>query len=364
MIRVLFVCTVPTEKSGIPNVIFNLLSAMDQSGMDIGYVSINDPEESYKQQLKAMGVKLYVIPREFRHPFRYVRNLRKVLQNYDIVHVHGNSATMVLEMIAAKAAGVHLRIAHSHNTTCKQKKIDKIARPLFYKLCNGRIACGIEAGQWLFEERSFWVMNNGINADAFQFSSKVRQEVRSRLGNVDKFTIGHVGNFNKQKNHIFLVDVFSEYHKINPRSVMLLLGDGPLKDEMVRKAESLGLSDDIYFLGSIDHPEEYLNAMDLVVMPSIFEGFPLTLIEEQSNGLNILASDVITTTSNLTGLVKFKSLNDSATEWAKEIQDLSIQIERNLLISNDAIRKIKDSGYDIKTVAADLKSYYFQRLSK
>lgn len=363
MIRVLTICTVPTEKSGIPNVIFNLLVAMDKTGLEMGYVSINEPAHAYRQLLDGMNVKLYIIPRDIKHPFKYINNLQKIARNYDVVHVHGNSATMVLEMIAAKWAGVNLRIAHSHNTTCKLKSIDRIVRPLFYKLHNARIACGIEAGQWLFENRKFIVLNNGINADTFQFSSKVRQKVRVRLGIGEKFTIGHVGNFNNQKNHTFLIDVFYEYHKFTPKSTLLLLGDGPLKREIVQKVESLGLSDDVLFLGSVDHPDEYLNAMDLVVMPSLFEGFPLTLIEEQANGLNILASDTITSKSDLADLVRFKSLNDTAAEWAIEIEDMSKQIERTSLRSKQAIEKIKDSGYDIKAVAADLKTYYFQQMS-
>lgn len=357
-LKVLFVCTVPTEQSGIPNVIVNLLKAMNRSNMKIGYVSINKPDEYYENTLKELGIDLYVVQRKITNPVAYVRSLSRIAKNYDIMHVHGNSATMVLELIAAKFAGVKLRIAHSHNTTCKQKLIDKAFRPLFYSLLNGRMACGKEAGEWLFKKKPFIIVNNGIIVKKYSFSSDLGDQVRSKYGFQDKFIIGHVGNFNEQKNHLFLIDVFYEYHKINPSSVLFLIGDGPLKEKLEQKVKSLHLQQSVVFVGSVSNPEYYLNAIDLIVMPSLFEGLPLTMIEEQANGLQILAADSITSDANIAGQVTFKSLQDGTDSWATKIKDMKIFIRRDSTNSEISETLIREAGYDITTIASDLKRYY------
>lgn len=358
MIKVLFVCTVPTDKSGIPNVIFNLLSKIDTRKYEIGYVSINEPPEFFKKKLQKINAKLYVIPRKLSNPFSYIKNLSKVAREYNIIHVHGNSATMVLEMIAAKMGGVKTRIAHSHNTTCSMKTIDRLARPLFYSLCNGHLACGIEAGKWLFGNREFTVINNGIDVDKFRFDESVRNAVRASFGVKDEFVIGHIGNFVEQKNHSFLIDLFHKFLEVQPHSKLLLLGNGPLMSSIKSKVNDSGINDNVIFMGSVDKPEKYMSVMDVIVMPSLFEGLPLTLIEEQANGLSILASDTITQESNITGLVTFKSLNDSPEEWAFVLNEiLSRNINRNIT-SENSISKIKEKGYDILESSTKLYNYY------
>lgn len=361
--KVLFVCTVPTDKSGIPNVIFNLLTHLDGEHTTYGYVSINKPSEFYLGKLRKSNISLHIIPRKLSNPIKYIIDLAKVATHYDIVHVHGNSATMVLEMIAAKIAGVKVRIAHSHNTTCSMKVIDRLARPLFYRLCNGRMACGVEAGRWLFGNRDFKVLNNGIDTDRFRFSPDDRTEIRQNLG-VDKeaLLIGHVGNFVEQKNHRFLIDIFHCFKKEHPSSKLLLLGDGPLKEEIIAKTESMGLADSVIFAGSVDNPGKYLSAMDLVIMPSLHEGLPLTLVEEQANGLPILAADTITKDSDMTGLVRFASLAESSDKWSQKMAEILKSSRHGESASTNAINCIKKAKYDITVVCNDLMEFYKARV--
>lgn len=363
-IRVLFVCTVPTAKSGIPNVIFNLLDSFDKSNMDLGYVSINEPTEYYKEWLKNLGVELFIVPRKLFSPLSYIRQLSRIAKGYDIIHVHGNSATMVLEMIAARLGGVELRIAHSHNTSCRMKYIDKLMRPLFYKLCNVRMACGLEAGKWLYGERDFTVINNGIKSDKYRYNRDIRDKIRNELKVEDKKIIGNIGNFVDQKNHNFLIDVFNEITKIQPDAVLLLLGSGPLQPEIEAKGKLYGLLDKIIFAGSVDNPQDYMSAMDLVIMPSLFEGFPLTLVEEQANGLTILASDAITKDTNLTGNVYFMSLSETPGKWSRKVLKI---LEKSSSSHSETTSKaaqslIKNARYDISNIAADLKEFYESRL--
>lgn len=364
--RLLIVCTVPTEKSGIPGVIFNLLEGMDLDGFDVGYVSINEPDDEFKHRLEALGVRLYVIPRKLSDPFSYVRSLLRVANGYDVMHVHGNSATMVLEMMAAKLANVPLRIAHGHSTSCSMRIIDSMARPIFYNLCNGRLACGIEAGKFLYGKRDFKVVNNAVKTQKYRFDPDKRKRIRTDLNiSEDEVVIGHVGNFVPAKNHDFLIDIFACYLKLNSKSRLLMLGAGDLMGVAKEKVERLGISDKCIFAGSVSSPQDYMQAMDMVVMPSTFEGLPLTLVEEQANGLPILVSDAITKDADMTRLVSFMSLNEISLKWAERIdQILKNALPRSEETSEKAIEDIKTNGFDIKTVASDLKKYYETRLDQ
>lgn len=358
MIKILFVCTVPTDKSGIPNVIFNLLDRLDCNKYEMGYVSINEPSDFYKSKLDRINAKLFVIPRKLTNPLRYIFDLSRVAKNYDIIHVHGNSATMILEMIAAKIVGVKVRIAHSHNTTCNMKSIDALVRPLFYRLCNGRLACGIEAGKWLFKNKDFKIINNGIDVEKFRFNGKLRESIREQLGITRECLIGHIGNFVEQKNHIFLIDIFHRFVTMHPDTKLLLLGDGILKSSIQSRVQRLGLSDCVIFAGSVNQPQEYMNAMDVVVMPSLFEGLPLTLIEEQANGLSIVAADTITPDANITGNISFLPLSANINDWVASILQISTVNFHNNKSSDKAISQIKAARYDIVSAVRTLDDYY------
>lgn len=366
--KVLMVCTVPTEKSGIPNVIFNLIKSFitqkEENKLELGYISINKLSGTFSALLDEYSVDYYEIKRNILNPLGYIIELSRKAKEYDIIHVHGNSATMVLEMIAAKIAKIPIRIAHSHNTTCNMKVIDKLARPLFYRLCNGRMACGEEAGKWLFGSKDFLILNNGIESQKFRFNLDDRNRIREELGLKDSIVIGHIGNFVEAKNHKFLISIFNEFHKISPSSKLLLLGDGPLRNDIIELVKKIGLHNDVIFTGSVDNPEDYMNAMDVIVMPSLFEGLPLTLIEEQANGLPIIASDNITKDANITNLVQYKSLQDDAKSWATQIYDTILKSSRTYEISLNAIEQIRKNNYDIYSVASTLRKYYNEILYK
>lgn len=361
-IKVLFVCTVPTERSGIPNVIYNIIDSQEEKTIKYGYVAINEPKETFIDKLEKKNTSLYIIPRKLSNPIGYIYTLARIAKDYDIMHVHGNSATMVLEMIAAKIAKIKVRIAHSHNTTCKMKFIDLLMRPLFYHLCNGRLACGKEAGEWLFKTKEFTIINNGIKSEKFRFDKNTRTFIRHKLGIGNEIVIGHVGNFVEQKNHIFLIEVFLKIHELNNNTKLLLLGDGPLLKSISERVKLLDLDKYVIFAGSIENVGEYMNAMDMVIMPSLFEGLPLTLIEEQANGLPILASDTITKDANISGRIEYLSLTESTSNWAKKGIEITAVQTHDEETSEEAIRMIQKTQYDIKSVTNSLSLYYKNRI--
>lgn len=361
--KILIVNTVPTERNGITNVILNLFKYFDLKDCSIDFVTINNPEPSIIKIVESRGGKVFTIPRKIKNPFKYIRQLSRLAKGYDVMHVHGNSATMILEMIAAKIADVKLRIAHSHNTSCSMHIMDNLSRPLFYALCNGRLACGKEAGKWLFRNRNFLVINNGIDTEKFRFNQKIRDSIRKNLGWNNYKIIANVANFVEAKNHEFLISVFANLCNIRSDVRLLLLGDGPLIDNAKKLADELGLVNNIHFAGAVPNVNEYLSAIDLIIMPSKFEGFPLTLVEEQANGLKAIVSDRVTKDADMTGLLSLIPLNKGTKYWAENIlKILDNGIERNASCSSRSIDMIKKAGYDIHSSAQKLKNYYISKL--
>lgn len=364
--KLLIVNTAPSRRNGITNVIFNLLNSMNRSDMEIGYVSVTNIFPEYQAMLDNMGIKVYHIPRTLSKPLSYIRDLKKAARGYDVIHVHGNSATLVLEMIAAKLAGVPVRVAHSHNTSCSLKAIHQVSKPLFRHLNNARLACGEAAGKWLFGSKDFTVINNGIDTGKYRFNCSNRKHIRELLGiNGSTKLIGNIGFFVEAKNHKFLIDLFSETNKKDPDTRLVLLGAGPLMGESKAQAKSLGIEDKVIFTNSVPDPEKYLSALDMIIMPSIHEGFPLTLVEEQANGLYILASDSITEKADLTGNITFLSLDESKEKWADTTLDiLGRSDEHTEDKSQAAIEAIKKAGFDVSVAARKVKQFYIEEYKK
>lgn len=361
MIKILVINTVPMEINGITNVIMSYYDNLDTDKYHMDFVAINDCDKSIREKIENRDSKLFVIKGRLKNPLIYMYRLSEIAKGYNVIHAHGNSATLLLEMMAAKNAGVAVRIAHSHTSTCKYVLVDKICRPFFYKDCNGYLACGNKAGRWLFGKKKFTVIHNGIDTEKYAFSIDSRIEVRQELGWSDNIVLGHIGAFNEFKNQSFIIDAFKKIYKKNTKYRLLLIGDGSMKEEMIRKVESLNLKKEICFWGSSNSVERLLNAIDLILMPSFNEGFPLTLLEEQANGLDCIVSDRIGKEVNLSGNVEFYPIDCGPELWADVIIAHKIGSERKLK-SEDAIKKIVNAGYDIKGSVRMLENYYKKRL--
>lgn len=358
--KILYITTVPVEKNGITNVIFNLLGAMDCSELKADLVCKREPEPYYKKRIEEYGGSVFVIPRNKNHIIRYIRSLSRLIKNnkYDICHIHGNSYTMAFELIAAKLGGCKIRITHAHSTTCKHEFINKILKPFFYMNYTNGLACGLDSGRFLYGRKPFCVINNGVDTEKYKFSAVNREIKRNELKIKDEILIGHVGAFDDFKNQSFLIEIFSALINKSDSYRLLLIGDGEHKKEVEEKATKYGVGDFTIFLGTSNEVEKYLSACDAIVMPSLYEGLPLSLIEEQANGLSCFCADTITKEADKTGNLFFYSLDDSPDFWAHRIVDnIDSSINRDD-ISEFAVRKIIDSGYSIYDEAAKLKRMY------
>lgn len=356
--KILFINTNPLMKDGITNVILNTIKTLGKN-FEFHLLSTKKSKQDVILDFEELGVKVHYLSRSFKHPIKYVKSLKALIKSnkFDIVHVHGNSATMVLEMFAAKKGGCKVRIAHSHNTSCKYKLVHYLFKPLFYRYCTNRFACGINAGKWLYGKKTFTVINNGIDTEKFKFNQHYREQIREDYSLKENNKIlCHIGVFTEAKNHDFLIDIFYELVKIDDSYRLFLVGEGALLPKIKEKVENFNLEKYVIFVGITNEVEKYLSASDIFIMPSLNEGLPLSLVEAQANGLHCIISDNITKEVNLTGLVKFVSLNDDFKKWVGEIENCDVKNRQET--SKRAIQNIQENGYDTKSASNELVKYY------
>ena len=356
--RVLHVFTVPVTRNGITMFALQRLPGLRAAGVEADFASPNTVEAGLLAQIEQAGARVFVVPQK-RPSLSYVRALAAIVrrEKYDIVHAHGNSSSLFFEMLAASLGGCGARVAHSHNTTCNHLRQDKYLRPLFYRSYTAAAACGRDAGKWLFGSRPFTVLPNAVDVGRFQYDPAARARVRAALGiGEDELVLGHVGRFNGQKNHRFLLEVFRALLESEPRARLLLVGDGYLENDVRALAAPLG--DRVLFTGAVPDPQNYLSAMDVMALPSLFEGFPTVLLEWQCAGLPALVSARVTDEAALTPLVRYLPLEAGAPAWARALLELP-RPERPEA-SAQAAQALQAGGYALEDAADALMRFYRQ----
>lgn len=309
------------RRTGISTVIMNYCRNIDKSKFQVDLLVGNVIVAEYRNECEKMGVQVIELPLKHNNVKKYISELSKNLskKKYDIIHVHGNSATITLELFIAWLKRIPVRIAHCHNTTCNHVKMDKVLKPFFNLLYTNGFACSDDAGKWMFGNRQFDVIPNGFNTKIFKFSLNQRNVMRDKLNINGKFVMGHVGMFNHQKNHEFLLKVFENIVSKNSDTYLLLVGDGPDKDKICEIINNSPYKDRIIVYGSTNTPEKLYCAMDVFVFPSRHEGLGIVVLEAQINGLPCIVSDVIPSEAIISDNVKLLSLNDSIENWTEGI---------------------------------------------
>lgn len=362
-VRVLHVI-VNMNRGGAETLIMNLYRNINRSKIQFDFLTCK--EGVFDQEILNLGGRIHRIPYiTERGHFHYIKNLNqffKMNNDYKIVHSHMDKMSgLVLK--AAKMARVPVRIAHSHNTESEGGLAAKIYKEFagsnINKAATHYLACSNLAAKWLFKDKAnaATLLKNGIETDKFIFSKEVRDQIRNELGlGYDSLVIGHVGRFNHQKNHSFLVDIFYELSKIATESFLVFVGDGALRSEIEKKVRKLRLNDKVLFLGERSDINNVLQAFDLFVFPSIHEGLPVTLIEAQGAGLPCLISDQITPEVDLgMGLIKFIPLKKNDI-WVEEIlKAYARKVSRNI-----PKQALSNKGYDIKNTAHFIQDFYLE----
>lgn len=363
VIRLLMINTVRSGYNGQMMFILKYLRAMDRGDMRIGYASKAAPLPEIRAELESMGVRVHVLPDRTERPLGYTAELARLIrrEGYDIAHVHGNSATMALELMAARRGSAAVRIAHSHNTSTKHPMVHRAMMPLMLREANARMACGEAAGRWLFGKLPFEIIPIASDPSVYAFDADQRAKLRSAMGcGPEDVLVGIIGQLNAVKNHAFLLKAFARAHSRNPRLKLMVIGSGTRREALGETVRSLRLESAVEFTGAVEDVPARMQALDLVAMPSLYEGFPNVLVEAQLAGLPALVSDSVTRDCDMTGLITYLPLKEDA--WTRALETAA-PIDR-ATASRRAAERIAQRGYDIHTAAARLKARYAQLLEE
>lgn len=359
-----------TRMGGAQAFILNVLHNIDRSKFQID-LAINFYAEcnGIEHECRALGCNFYIVPYfKVYNYISYCKAWRDLLNNYhyDIVYAHAtNSASIFLKI--AKEYGSKT-IAHSHSAGYRGNKLEQYAKKFFASEVNAVadywFACSDKAAERLFGQdynkyQYYYHIPNAIDSEKYRFSTDIRKKIRKQIGvKDDEFLCGHLGTFSAPKNHKFLVDIFAEIVKRRPNAKLVCCGTGGLMPLVKEQANNLGILDKMIFTGVVSNANEFLMGMDCFVFPSIFEGFPVSILEAEASGLPIVMSDVVTQEVDLTCLVNRMSLNQTASEWADKILNINVSDRESY---NSAISETK---YNIKKTVKEFEKIYSNLVKK
>lgn len=351
---------------GVEAVVMNYYKNIDHHKIQFDFICDEDSTNIPYKDIENLGGKVILVP-PYQHVIKYQKEMIRILkeENYKIVHSHINTLS-VFPLRAAKRAGVPVRIAHSHSTTNKKewKKniIKNILKPFAKLYATDYFACTEHAGRWLFGNKEFdngnvYILNNAIELDKFIYNEEIRKSKREELNiSDDTLIIGHIGRFVAQKNHTFLIDIFNEVLKRKENAVLLLIGQGPLQEDIERKVKDLGISNKVRFLGQREDVSELYQAMDVFVFPSLYEGLGMVLIEAQCSGLCCIASTEVPQVAKVTDNIDFISLDDDTNNWCDSIIKSKSYNQRI-----DNFKQVSQSGYHIQEEVNKLEEQYLRK---
>lgn len=343
---------------GVEASVMNYYRNIDRTKVKFDFIVDSDSECPQKEEIELLGGKVIFVP-PYQQMKSYITTLIDIFkkEKYDIVHAQLTTMS-VFPLYAAKKAGIKVRIAHSHNTANRvewKKNILKNAlRPFSKKYATHYFACSELAGRYLFGNKAFnkgniTVINNSIDFNKFKFNEEKRNIIRTKYGLNKNFVVGHIGRFVKQKNHMKLIEIFYSLLKERKDAKLILIGDGPLQKNVEEKVKKLNIQDNVLFIGTVSNPYDYYNAMDVFLLPSLYEGLPVVGVEAQINGLKCLFSDNITKEAKISDNTFFLPIKNIK-EWIEKLDECD---------NNRNITKIELDSYNIEIQANILEKKYF-----
>lgn len=356
---------------GVETLLINLYRNIDRTKVQFDFLVHNHSKAAFDDEIISLGGHIHKLTCTIsQNPIKYLKELNDFFTQYKeyvIVHAHQNGLSGYILQIAKKH-NVPVLIAHSHVVNPQYTLFQKVSRIIGLKLVRTNsdyiLGCSSGAVEYLSgvvsDSVKNIVMKNAINIKNFEFNKFSRKIFRNQLGaNDDTLVIGNVARFFDEKNHKYLIDLFNKFLHINPNSLLILIGDGELRKQIHMDVIERGIEDKVFFLGLRNNVNEIINAMDVFVMPSLFEGLGIVLIEAQANGLPCVASDTIPKDADIkSNLIRFVKLgNDN--DWVNAI--ISAKRKFNL---EDIRRNAIKAGYEIKDVAQWLQNFYINAMEK
>lgn len=342
---------------GAETMIMNLYRNIDRMRIQFDFFLVNTGVSYYEPEIEKLGGRIFVTSKRSQNLFKYCKDLFYTIKkyNYNVVHIHtSHVSSSLIPAVISFMAGARIRICHSHNTQCKPIWLHKIFRPFLNLFLTKRLACGEMAGKWMYgNHKKFEILPLPVDCKKFEFSDSERKRQREELNITNEFVIGHVGRFEYQKNHEYLIDIFADIVGVTENVKLVLIGDGNLKENIRNKIKKLNLEDKIIFTGVIKDVYNKMNAFDCILFPSYYEGFPTVILEAQANGLPCFISDTITKEIKLTDLVYFLPLSNDKELWRRAIFT-SMKNETDRKKYNSIIAE----KYDVKIVSSRLQRIY------
>ena len=352
------------NRGGAETMVMNYYRNINRTKVQFDFVVHREERGAYENEIEQLGGRIYrFMPlRPWTIP-QYKKQIKQFFDEhpeYRIIHGQCSESGYYFYKEASKR-GVPVIIAHAHSSHVPfdLKLIGRTWMKLKMRpYLTHYLTCGKEAAEWLFGKRlaeKAIILPNAIDTNHYEFSPITRQRLRQQLGFTDgDSVVCHVGSFVKPKNHRTIVEIFNIFHKQHPKSVLMLIGEGILMQEIQDQVKSFGLTDYVYFMGLREDVNLLLMAADVFLFPSLHEGFPLSLLEAQCSGLPCIISDSIPQETCITNLATRLSLKESTEQWAEAIsRQSSFSCDRA-----DYAIQIAKAGYDIKKNAQWLEDFY------
>ena len=362
-IQLLYISDTFRQRSGITAVIRNYMTHFDWSRIQVDLLVNDTSEADAVEQMRNLGANVYFMPvLSGRNVVSFLNFIKRFFSehHYDIVHSHYFQLDTLVFPIAKRACKCKC-ISHSHSTKYSEYKLKSVRNWLLSRGIGNAAdvwaACSNEAGEFLFGKEyrkspKKLIVINGIESKEYIYNESTRKKKREEFGIGDnEIIVGHIGRMAPPKNPLFIIEVLSELIKINDDYRLMMVGNGPMEDEVRKKASMLGLNDKIYFAGVRNDVPQLINAFDVFLFPSLYEGLGIVAVEAQANGLKCIVSDTIPRDVDVTGITMM-SIKESPAKWADMIN--KTDLDRNY----DFNKKVMDAGYDIQTAADALLDYY------
>lgn len=365
MTRVLHVTPWMRRGGGIENMLMNIYRQIDRSQVQFDFLLDREYEGDFCDEIRALGGRVFFVSPRRKGLAKNKKELRLFFaqhREYRIVHQHVSSLSYITPLAMAKQAGVPVRIVHSHNTSQSgfmHRLLHRVNQLRITGVATDYFACSQAAAEWLYPRSILGrhqsvLVNNAIDADRFRYRAETRNLLRDSLGiQSDEILLGHVGSFANQKNHALLVEIFAAYLASGANAKLLLVGEGPLLEQVKARVKELGLEERVIFAGIRKDVHDLMQAMDIFVMPSLHEGLPLTVVEAQAAGLPCVLSTAITKEVALLDTVQWRSLTDSLDQWVGALRAAPGAQDRQ-----DTFDIISAKGYEAKSAAQRLAQFY------
>ncbi len=356
-VRVLHLVSDLSKNSGVMNFLLNYYRNIDKNIVQFDFLYFEDAKDSFEEEIKELGGRCHKINRP-NISIKFFKELKNFFVNnneYIAVHIHEVYLTWLFSYFI-KSSGIKKIITHSHATQFSDNRVKALRNRI---MCLGinlvsdvHCACSRAAGELLYGKKSSTiVINNAVDCKKFAFNNQIREEVRKEFSLGNNLVIGHVGRFNEQKNHVFLIEIFEKILEKNKNVKLLLVGDGPLRDEIMSLVHKKSIENHVIIAGHRKDVYRLLQAMDVFVLPSLFEGLPVIGIEAQVSGLRCVVADTVTRELGVRD-VHFLSLMQKTEEWAEVI------VKGGETERMEGSKKMIDAGYDITKEVIKLQNLY------